>query len=254
MVCTSHDLSVISNASALLLGDPATVPIKVDAEVLRLLNRSSAIYSDLAFHQQTESWSWRDLSAVLHAFAEHLNVEFKLDIPEISLCLDRLDCHRYGHFRFGHNGFGLKGEIALNSRFLIGNRPFWKVLGTLLHEMLHAWQQAHGTPAKGNHHNAEFRAKARELGLVVDENGVTEYAVQSPFKDVLTTLGIDMSDEDSPASASPLRGKSKLKKWTCGCTIVRVAIADFRAVCLKCEREFTSEGDEVSFRHQRAAK
>ena len=32
--------------------------------------------------------------------------------------------------------------------------------------------------------------------------------------------------------------KSKLKKWTCGCTNVRVAVSDFRARCLKCGNEF----------------
>ena len=38
---------------------------------------------------------------------------------------------RFGHYRVGHNGFGLKGEIAVNQRYLI-SRPAWQVLGTIL--------------------------------------------------------------------------------------------------------------------------
>ena len=34
------------------------------------------------------------------------------------------------------------------------------------------------------------------------------------------------------------KGKSKLKKWTCGCTNVRVAVKEFEAKCLKCGNEF----------------
>jgi hypothetical protein len=34
------------------------------------------------------------------------------------------------------------------------------------------------------------------------------------------------------------KGRSKLKKWTCGCTNVRVAVKDFEAKCLKCCQDF----------------
>ncbi len=88
-----------------------------------------------------------------------------------------------------------------------------------------------------------FAPKRVELGLLVDEKGVTQYAERSPFKDVLSTFGIETSEEESPINASSVRGKSKLKKWTCGCTNVRVAVADFRALCLKCGNEFTRDGD-----------
>ncbi len=38
------------------------------------------------------------------------------------------------------------------------------------------------------------------------------------------------------------RGDSKLKKWSCGCPVnVRVAVADFRAVCLDCGEQFVRQ-------------
>ncbi len=203
-----------------------------------LLNFKSPIYAKLAAHQQSEDWCWREVISVLHGFAGVFIVEFKLEIPEVALAIDRLDCKRYGQFQRGHNGLGLKGGVILNSLYLDGRRPWWKTLGTLLHELLHAWQEVHGTPPNSNYHNAEFRVKAREIGLIVDKRGVTRYASQSPFKELLATLGVD-AEEETVETTTPLpKGSSKLKKWSCQCTNVRVAIADFQAQCLKCGEQF----------------
>lgn len=207
---------------------------------------ASPIYPLLADHQRSESWSGQPLIALLQSWVERFNVEFKLDIPEIVLCLDPLPANRFGQFRYGHNGFGLKGEIAINARYLTDQRAIWEILGTLLHEMLHGWQQVHGTPGKRNHHNIEFRDKARDLGLVIDRRGVTGYAADSPFKALLRNHGIDVPASEVLPIARPTRGRSKLKKWSCGCTNVRVAVADFRAQCLKCNGVFRiSEGDQA---------
>jgi hypothetical protein len=46
---------------------------------------------------------------------------------------------------------------------------------------------------------------------------------------------------DGIIKATPIvkpKGNSKFKKWTCGCTNVRVAVKDFETKCLKCCREF----------------
>ena len=198
----------------------------------------STVYTVLAKHQRDESWAGRQILAELQTWADRFIVEFKLDIHDLSLCVERLPSGRNGHFRQGHNGFGLRGEIAINTRYLPGQRPLWEVLGTLLHELLHAWQETHGTPGKRNHHNAEFQAKARELGLNIDRRGVTGFAANSPFKELLKTYGVSVPDHKIVASMGRPRGNSKLKKWSCGCTTARVAVADFRAQCLKCGNDF----------------
>ena len=51
--------------------------------------------------------------------------------------------------------------------------------------------------------------------------------------DVLREEGIVVPAIPLPLMQMPGEGGSKLKKWSCGCTNVRVAVADFRAVCLK---------------------
>lgn len=192
------------------------------------------IYAELAGHQRTEDWAGQLLMAELLRWAERFNFEFKLEVPEYALRVDRLHVRRYGHFRYGHNGFGLRGEVALNLLYMSGRRPDWQVLGTLLHELLHAWQQAHGKPAKGYYHNRQFRAKALEFGLIVDERGVTEYANDSPFQTLLRLHGVEIPDFEETPPRARRAGDSKLKKWCCGCTNVRVAVSDFQARCLKC--------------------
>lgn len=197
-------------------------------------DETPTIYAQLADHQRSEPWAGRKLIAELQSWAERFNVEFKLDIPEFVLSLQCLPVSRYGHFRYGHNGFGLKGEIAINSRYLLGQRTDWQVLGTLLHELVHAWQQVHGKPGKGNYHNREFRDKARKLGLLIDRRGVTDYAEVSPFWDLIGGLGVQIPAYEFRPTKRRQAGESKLKKWSCRCTNIRVAVADFQARCLKC--------------------
>ncbi|MCI0460004.1 MAG: SprT-like domain-containing protein [Gemmataceae bacterium] len=215
-----------------------------DAGVIGTLTRASPaakhVYRVLAEHQQTEEWALRELLQELQRWATVFNGEFKLDVTEYSLCVDRLRRNRLGHFRPGHNGFGLRGEVAIN-RLYLDQREFWQVLGTLLHEMLHAWQQEHGRPGKGNYHNKEFRDKAQAYGLVIDRRGYTQYEPDSPFMELLRRHGVTVPEIHAPVlreTGSRAPGSSKLKKWSCGCTNVRVAVADFRAQCLHCGSVF----------------
>jgi hypothetical protein len=197
---------------------------------------ANRIYEILAEYQATGDWRHKELAAELLRWAQIFNAEFALAVSEIALCVDSLSSDRFGHFRSGHNGFGLKGEIALNERYLQIREP-WQILGTLLHELIHAWQYEHGEPGVPPYHNKQFRNKAREYGLVISEYGVTEYEMESRFKELLKKHGIRMPDQ--PRVAPRLPGKSKLKKWSCLCPInIRVAVADFEARCMKCGHLF----------------
>ena len=143
-------------------------------------------------------------------------------------------------FAYGHNGFGLKGEIIINRSHLKGE--FWEVLGTLLHELLHGWQQAHGKPGRGNYHNKEFRDKAASYGLLIDHRGVTQYVPESRFFELLKRHGIRPPELSQPTVTGRVAGRSKLRKWSCGCTNVRVGVRTFSARCLLCNRVFEPAG------------
>jgi hypothetical protein len=210
-----------------------------------------SIYGRLASHQVSEEWAGKETMAFLQGWAEKFIVEFKLDIPSFTLRVDKLPANCYGQFRYGHNGLGLRREIAINAIYLTGKRPAYSVLATLLHELLHAWQETHGTPGDRNHHNREFRDKAAEVGLIVDENGVTGLAGESRFKELLMDSGIVVPVEEIPPVPRKERGDSKLKKWTCGCTNVRVAVKEFRARCLACGNEFHRDDTSGPAKHRR---
>lgn len=189
-----------------------------------------SVYGILATHQKTENWEAKEIAQELHRWAGIFDLEFKLQIPEISLSVDWLRCGTLGHFRYGHNGFGLRGELAIN-RIYIDKHGFWQVLGTLLHELLHGWQQAYGKSGKRNYHNKQYREKAKSLGLIVDQRGHTQYEKNSQFIEVLKKYGVKVPH--IPEIVLMRRGNSKLKKWSCGCCNVRVAIPDFKAQCLQ---------------------
>ena len=196
------------------------------------------IYEALADHQVHEEWDHRAFIAELQRWAGLFNRAFDLGVPEVSLGIDRLRTQRLGHFCRGHNAFGLRGEIILNNRYLHEVREPWRVLGTLLHELLHGWQQAYGKSGKNNYHNKQFREKAQTYGLIVDDRGCTQYDSGGRFFALLREHGMELPELVVPAPVIRERGESKLKKWSCGCTNVRVAVPDFRARCLRCGREF----------------
>jgi hypothetical protein len=193
-------------------------------------------------HQKTaEDWRFRALVTELHTWSERFRLKFKLNTPIPAIRIERLGGRRLGHFRCGRNGWGLNYEIAIDRDHSTSD-PFWQAVGTLLHELLHLWQEVHGAnPSRCsfNYHNKEFRDKAAALGLIVDHRGYTCYATQnSPFLDLLKEYDVNVPPlpplEEQRTRLERL-GSSKLKLWECGCPVrVRVAVPNFRARCLVC--------------------
>lgn len=207
--------------------------------------RSATIYDQLAHHQESEEWQYRDCLKELHIWAKRFTFQFKLQIPRLVIGVGDVRHGCYGCFRYGHNALGLRGEVTIDRRRLHDNLAedlFWKVLGTLLHELLHGWQEARGKAGKGNYHNREFRRKAAELGLIVSSRGHTQYDPDSPFFRLLEEHGVRVPLLPQPTfefSDRRPRGTSNLKLWVCGCPVrARVAVAQFNAQCLDCGCRF----------------
>lgn len=205
---------------------------------------TDGVYDAVAAHQAAEKeWVYREVVHELLRWRAIFSIEFKLDLTPTVFRIGGARSGCYGHFRPSPNDFGLPREIAFNEYHLhqrLSANEFWKVLGTLLHELLHAWQFDHGRPSSRNHHNQEFRAHAASIGLIISTRGITEYEPKSRFLDLLETHGVSIPKLNSidGGSVAAMPPGSKLKKWSCGCTNARVAIADFRAQCLKCGNVF----------------
>jgi hypothetical protein len=193
-----------------------------------------------------EGWTFSSLSELLYDWVDRFNVEFfenALKTPVISF--ERTRRNSFGHFVFERNAFGLKWNINFNSRY--ADRDLVDSLSTLLHEMVHQYMQEFGRKkprgSKSNYHNKEFRLKAEEMGIPCDEYGRTMY-YRNPYLSFLKSQGVKVrprfttanKDEVYDFPGSP--GKSKLKKWSCGCQIARIGKSKFRATCDICGNKF----------------
>jgi hypothetical protein len=202
--------------------------------------------NDVLKHHTAAAADWRysGVAKHLHDWAELFNAEFDLRIetPAIRLTAIR---RAYGTYRYGRNSFGLRHEITLNTRYR--NRPAGKWLETLLHELLHEWQDLHGEPSRaGAYHNKEFREKARTLGLLIDASGRSAGVVEGRFTVLLARAGVSMDDSKSASPAELERSfesrtaaasATKMRKWSCGCTNVRAAVV-LHATCTACGNNF----------------
>ncbi len=61
-------------------------------------------------------------------------------------------------------------ELALNPDTFTG-RTDEEILAILVHEMVHVWQQAEGTPGCDIYHNREWATKMKEIGLQPTDTG-----------------------------------------------------------------------------------
>lgn len=208
----------------------------------------STIYKSMKKHQQRERWQYQEVMPNLHLWVERFVFEFKLKISGVTIGVQALR-HRDGQFRFGHNDFGLRREILLDQHHVkecLCEEKYYDLAGTVLHELLHAWQEVHGKPGKRNYHNREFQRKAAELGLIVSPQGYQQYEPpgNSPFFALLDKYGVhvpSLSEPDRLLGHRKQAGNSKLKLWECGCqppVKVRVGIKTFEAQCLICGCNF----------------
>ena len=118
-------------------------------------------------------------------------------------------------------------EIALNPDHFAG-RSDQDILSTLVHEMVHAWQQAFGKPSRRAYHNQEWAEKMKTVGLHPSSTGqeggsetgekVSHYIVKDgPFAAACGKLlagGFHLNWQASPAPAES-RNASTRQKFTC---------------------------------------
>lgn len=186
-------------------------------------------------------WELNPLAWELYWWVNFFNMAFFKDesvpLPVISFSKARVTTK--GYYKTEHNGYGVKNNIVLNRTYL--EQPMWETLATLLHELTHAWQASYGIPSTSWFHNQEFRQKLAAFGITSNPSGHNT-RLDDPFVFLLQKHGISFTDlNNAHCQMGPMprqRGKSKLKKWSCDCTNVRVAVSDFKAQCLKCSNRF----------------
>lgn len=106
---------------------------------------------------------------------DHFNAAlFEGSLPQVLITLQR---QRGARGYFSAKRFQRRGtiqdrihELALNPNAFTG-RTDEEVLSTLVHEMVHVWQQEYGHPGRGRYHNREWAAAMHRVGLMASATG-----------------------------------------------------------------------------------
>jgi len=147
-------------------------------------------------------------------------------------------------------------ELAMNPDCFTG-RTDEEILSTLAHEMVHVWQQAHGTPSRRSYHNRQWAAKMKAIGLQPTDTGeaggketgqsVTHYIVaggryaQAYVK--LKAQSFQLHWQSAPAGSAAKAKKASKTKFTCTeCGQNAWAKPDALLACYACYEE---TGDTV---------
>src|SRR5262249_39149237 len=103
-----------------------------------------------------------------------------------------------------------------------------EIASTLVHEMVHVWQQQHGKPPSRGYHDKEWSAKMKTIGLQPSSSGtvggketgqrMSHYIVpDGPFAKASATLaasGWRLNLQSAPMSG-PNKGPSSKTRFTC---------------------------------------
>jgi hypothetical protein len=210
-------------------------------------------------------WPYREIATTLYRWTDIFR-ERLLDpvaipgrgrMPDIVLSFERMNIRTMATYTLNRNAQGLLNEITFNTKHV--DAPLWETLETLLHEMVHLWQQNFGEhPLKPGrvYHNREFVDKCNQLGLHPQlGSGAHSKPADRLFALLMREHGIDEPSYDQirpegrgnwwDRRGKERKGRSTLAKWTCGCQNVRVGTKEFHACCLKCGNVFARVDNET---------
>lgn len=189
------------------------------------------------------------------AMAEYFNQQlFGGTLPPVFLNLSRKGRRTLGFFASHRweKGETVTHEISLNPQFL-KERPAIAVAATLVHELVHLWQQVFGTPSHISYHNREWAKKMEAVGLMPSDTGqpggkgtgqrMSHYVIaDGPFAQAFTAMppecSLPWTCSETVRESGPTSGRPPSKvKYTCtGCGANAWGKPDLRLVCGQCDR------------------
>ena len=175
----------------------------------------------------------------------------------------------YGHYTLydAWSVDGQKGMREINLGAGTLSRPIEEVAATLLHEMVHYYNDLHGVKdcSRGNtYHNKNFRDAAEARGLLIEHHPTYGWSITKPGDELLKLcLDYDLRDirlarvdgffsrmggsgahdgSSSVGTKTPVK-KSSSRKYVCPCCgmIVR-ATKEVRVKCMDCDEQLILVG------------
>ncbi len=161
----------------------------------------------------------------------------KLPVPVFAFFCQPPKGQRLGHFcaRRWHAPDGtLRDEIVIYAdlALCLGMQA---ILETLLHEMVHVWQEHFGR--RGAVHNAQWHTEAARVGLLTQ--GPHGFTTAGPAFLAAVAEFRPRVEEIPFRVRETACHQGKLARWSCGCGFgVRVAVRHFDATCNVCRQPF----------------
>lgn len=113
--------------------------------------------------------TYSELQSAYDYFNKYL---FSDALPECLITLQR-EKRTLGYYspkRFVNKNQDTTDEIAMNPAYF-SIRTIEEILSTLVHEMVHQWQEHFGQPGRGRYHNRQWANKMSDLGLEPSDTG-----------------------------------------------------------------------------------
>jgi len=183
----------------------------------------------------------KELERVYDALSKHFNI--KASRPLITIQTKGRQKNTLGWYGANKWKFGKKqiNEINICAESLNKNP-----IETLVHEMVHYHNSCEDIEDCNAHqyHNKHFKMKAESYGLSVKKDGRHGWAstsISSKLQDILNTIKINKEIFNLYRQTQiSIKAPTKLRKFNCGCTIVRCA-TNLEAKCLRCNKVFIEE-------------
>jgi predicted SprT family Zn-dependent metalloprotease len=185
------------------------------------------------------------------AFAHFNETLFGGELPDVLITMQRRKSSRgfFAAHRFAHRrGSEILDEIALNPAAM-QDRTDEQIASTLVHEMVHHWQEHFGKPGRGRYHNKQWAAKMDEIGLIPSHTGapggkrtgqaVTHYVQEGgPFarewKFLAEDCGFTFDYQDRRTNGPETVRKLKVRYACPSCSVHVWGKPDLRFICEDC--------------------
>jgi predicted SprT family Zn-dependent metalloprotease len=180
---------------------------------------------------KTEAFTKTEYQGFQQAYDFFSRELFEKRLPQVLVTLQRHAKSR-GYFspeRFnGRIDETAVHELALNPDTFTG-RTDEAICSTLVHEMVHVWQQTYGKSPRRGYHDRQWAAKMREIGLLPSSTGepggqetgqsVSHYIIPGgPYAKAYAKLaarGFQLHWQSAPEIAGARAKKASKTKYTC---------------------------------------
>ena len=193
-------------------------------------------------------WAHRGRVADLHEMVAPILTHFDIAVPQpVVIAVARLRHTRLAQYTYGRSELGIRTTITFNAAYLAA-RPWPDTVVTLLHELLHGWDEyAHGIVSGCRWHTRTWQRRAEDCGLIADRRGHT-LRITPELRGWLLGMGADdasaipTGDEPATADLPVVTPGRAMPRWRCSCRAGHPVRASYlHAACLDCGGVFHTD-------------